>query len=293
MIHLSVVVPFYNAERTIAQCIDGLLSQDFPAERYEVLMVDNNSTDASTEIVRAYPRIRLAHEPRQGAYAARNRGVSQAKGEVLAFTDPDCVPSGDWLREISRAMCEPRVGIVLGSSLPARDSAAVSMLAAYENAKNEFIFGSGQKALYYGWTRNMAVRKGLFDEIGPFVERARGSDVILVRRCVDRYSCDLVRYSPAVQIRHLEIRSAGDYFRKVLVYGRSSREYRQVVNARPLSSLERWLVFRNTVRGRGYSRTRSLLLLGLLGVGLLYWALGSLSALRPGASGQWPVVGGQ
>lgn len=56
--------------------------------------------------------------------------------------------------------------------------------------KNKYIFNSERKELYYGYTRNMAVRKKLFNEIGPFVEMARGSDVIFVSRYVERYSCE-------------------------------------------------------------------------------------------------------
>ena len=67
MIQVSVVVPFYNSERYIADCVEGLLSQEYTAENYEIIMVDNNSTDASAEIVSRYPRVKLVTEERKGA----------------------------------------------------------------------------------------------------------------------------------------------------------------------------------------------------------------------------------
>ena len=63
---ISVIVPFYNEEGYVEQCVQALLSQDYPKERYEVILVDNNSSDRSAEIVRRYPGIKLLSEGLQG-----------------------------------------------------------------------------------------------------------------------------------------------------------------------------------------------------------------------------------
>jgi glycosyltransferase involved in cell wall biosynthesis len=277
MISISVIVPFYNSERYIGRCIEGLLNQEYPNERYEIIFVNNNSTDSSADIIRRHPRIKLITERKRSSYSARNRGLQEATGGIIAFTDSDCVPSADWLNEIESAMAGPDAGIVVGNYQAARQSFLLSMLEDYENEKNDYVFTSGVKELYYGYTRNMAVRKVLFDEVGPFLERARGSDVIFIRRCVDRYSCDIVRYSPDIRVRHLEIDSPDKFFRKLFIYGRSSREYRRVVNVRPLTNWERFQVFRKTARGREYSWWKTLALLGLLAVAYSCWVSGSIS----------------
>lgn len=278
MIHISIVVPIHNSERYIADCVKSLLSQEYPAENYEIIMVDNNSIDASAEIVRRYPRVKLVSEDKQGAYAARNRGLRDAMGGIIAFTDSDCVPSSDWLKEIELAMSDPAVGIAVGSHGLDRNSFFLSMLEDYENEKNNYIFNSEIKDLYYGYTRNMAIRKKLFDEIGLFIERARGADVVFVRRCVDRYSCDVVHYSPKVQVRHMEIDKLSKYFQKISIYGNSSQQYRQIVHARPLTLWERFLVYRRTVKSLGYSWIKSVFLLSLLFVCYVYWVSGSISS---------------
>jgi hypothetical protein len=175
-------------------------------------------------------------------------------------------------------MVNPQVGIAIGSHQFARDSFSLSLLEHYENEKNNYIFNSKIKELYYGYARNMIVRKSLFDEIGLFVERIRGSDVIFVHRCIDRYSCARVRYFPQVQVRHLEIENPSQYFHKAFIYGSSSQRYRQIVHARPLTMWERLHIFHRTVRGRRYSAIKSVTLLGLLAIGLVYWALGNISA---------------
>lgn len=277
-IRISVVVPFYNSQRYIEDCIQALLAQTYSSRLYEVIMVDNNSTDGSAAVVRKYPRIKLLSEQKQGAYAARNRGVAASQGKIIAFTDPDCVPSSDWLKQIDAAMRHSAARIVVGTHDSAIDSPMLRVLEDYEHEKNNYIFSSPIKTVYYGYTNNMAVQKTLFSELGPFVEIPRGSDVVFVRRCVDRHSCDSVWYSRTVRVRHLEIDSARSYFQKLFIYGRSMRRYGDIANARPINSWERFIVFRNTVKTQEYSWTRSALLLGLLFIGLLYWISGGISA---------------
>ena len=274
---ISVVVPFYNSERYIARCIEALLNQDYPEERYEIIFINNNSGDSSASIARRFPRIKLIDEQKRGSYAARNRGMAEAKGEIIAFTDSDCIPAADWLREIESAIDDSGAGIAIGNYQLARDSYFLSMMEDYENEKNNYIFTSGIKELYYGYTRNMAVRKGLFDEMGEFVERARGSDVIFIRRCVDKYSCQIARYCPQMRVRHLEIDSLHKYFRKTFTYGKSSKKYSQIVSARALNNRERIKIFRKTAQNRNYSLLKTCCFLSLLAGAFLYWFVGRIS----------------
>lgn len=278
MTYISVIVPFYNSEQHIAQCIEGLLSQEYPLENYEIIMVDNNSTDASAEIVRRYPRVKLVSEKKQGAYSARNRGLKEAKGEIIAFTDPDCVPFSEWLQTISTAMSHPDVVVVIGSHQVDVDSPFLSLLMAYENERNNFVFNSKIKELYFGHTNNMAVRERVFDKVGQFVERYRGADTIFVRRCIESYSCEAIRYLPAMRVRHMEIDSLARFYHKSLIYGRSRGSFRHIVHLRPLNVKERLLIFRRTIQSQKYSRAKSALLFILLIVGLVYWNLGGISA---------------
>ena len=89
---LSVVVPVYNAEGTLSRCIDSLLQQE--VEGYEVLLVDDGSTDGSFALMEAYQKrrpdvIRIFQKPNGGLSDARNFGMDQARGEFLSFVDSD------------------------------------------------------------------------------------------------------------------------------------------------------------------------------------------------------------
>jgi glycosyltransferase involved in cell wall biosynthesis len=275
---ISVVVPFRDSGRYIARCAEGLISQSFSREDYEIIMVDSGSSDASAEIVKGYPPIHLLFEGKHGAYAARNRALQEARGEVIAFTDPDCVPSRDWLRELIPPFGEPEVGIVLGSHEYAHDSTALSMLETYDNQKKAYVCDGGVREILYGHGNNMAVRSSLFRELGPFAEKPRGSDTAFVRLCADRYSAKAIRYAPKACVRHLEIDSVGAFYRKLFIYGGSGQRHGHAVYASPLSTKQRFEVFRSTVRTQGYSGVRSAVLLALLAAGLAYWVGGRIAA---------------
>ncbi len=98
---VSVIIPMLNEERVIGQCLQSLVRQDLPADLFEVILVDNGSTDRSIEIASSYEQsLTLIILRKEGAHVSglRNLGAASANGEFLAFLDADCVAPPDWLR---------------------------------------------------------------------------------------------------------------------------------------------------------------------------------------------------
>jgi glycosyltransferase involved in cell wall biosynthesis len=97
---ISVIIPSYNSEETIEDCIDSLLNQSY-ADDYEIILVDS-SQDRTPELVsRKYPNVKLIHfDKKTDPGTARNTGVQQSRGELIAFIDADCDASTDWLEKI-------------------------------------------------------------------------------------------------------------------------------------------------------------------------------------------------
>jgi glycosyltransferase involved in cell wall biosynthesis len=271
---ISVVVPFHNVEAYVGACLDALTTADYPAHLYELIFVDNNSTDGSADIVRRYPRVRLLSESKPGSYAARNTGVAASRGAIVAFTDSDCVPAPDWLTRIDAAMSEPGVRLVQGSARFARETLALSMLSDYEGMKAAHVFSSGAPEIYYAYTNNMAVRREVIDRVGPFAGVMRGGDVLFMQQTIGAYSCGAIRYRPDIRVRHLEIASARAWFRKLRIYGSSIRSYGAVAQARPLNARERMQIYRATVRDGRYSPGKAGLLLALLAIGAASYEVG-------------------
>ena len=97
----SVIVPVFNGADTIGECLASLLALDYPPSGFEIVVVDNGSTDGTAAVVAGLGgRVRLLHEPVRGASAARNRGVRAARGRLVAFTDADCAVEPHWLARL-------------------------------------------------------------------------------------------------------------------------------------------------------------------------------------------------
>jgi glycosyltransferase involved in cell wall biosynthesis len=97
----SVVIPAYNEADFLGSCLDSLLAQDF-RDPYEIIVVDNNSTDATAEVARSRG-VTVVHEPKPGVCSARQRGTNAARGEIVVSTDADTTFGSDWLSRIDRA----------------------------------------------------------------------------------------------------------------------------------------------------------------------------------------------
>jgi glycosyltransferase involved in cell wall biosynthesis len=112
----SVIVPVWNRELQIKLCLTALMHQDYPSDLYEIIVVDNGSTDGTLAAIRSFPRVRLLQASDPGSYSARNIGIAAATGEYLAFTDSDCLPATDWLSAAAVAIKQhPEVAIYGGA----------------------------------------------------------------------------------------------------------------------------------------------------------------------------------
>jgi glycosyltransferase involved in cell wall biosynthesis len=118
---VSVVVASYNGARTLAACLDSLENLNYPA--YEVILVDDGSTDNTPEIAALHPSVRYLRHENLGLSAARNTGIAAATGEIVAFTDSDCRPDEDWLYFLVSDLLKGRYcGIGGHNFLPPEDS---------------------------------------------------------------------------------------------------------------------------------------------------------------------------
>jgi glycosyltransferase involved in cell wall biosynthesis len=163
-VDVSVVVPVRDGARTIGACLDALAAQA-GSPTYEVVVVDNGSTDATASIVRAHPLgARLVSEPVVGSYSARNAGVAAATGRVLAFTDADCRPRPDWLAAGARVLAD---AAIVGGRIDVPLPPNPSVWARYDRAvyldQQDYVRAQGFAA-----TANLFVAAAVFTGIGSF-----------------------------------------------------------------------------------------------------------------------------
>ncbi|NNK32927.1 MAG: glycosyltransferase family 2 protein [Xanthomonadales bacterium] len=276
--NISIIVPVYNTSKYVDRCMTALLEQDYPRDDYEIIAVDNGSSDDSRQRLGRYPVI-VIDEPRRGSYAARNAGVRVSSGRLLAFTDSDCAPRPDWLRTIELVLALPERQVVQGQRVVTSESFLLQALNRYECAKDARVLSGDQRQKYYGYTNNMGMRREAYERYGPFIERDRGADTIFVRSVVDDESCAAVGYAPRMVIHHLEMNGFGDYLKKMFIYGRSRKRYRKIKQTRTLGMRERFSILGGVMEEGGYTSWQVAMLASGLGLSMVSWQLGSWAGL--------------
>lgn len=115
---VSVIVPVYNDATRLKLCLEALNTQTYPKERYEIIVIDNGSDEEQSiqDVVAQFEQACATYESSPGSYAARNRGLCLAKGEVIAFTDADCIPATNWIEKgVENLLKISNCGLVAGS----------------------------------------------------------------------------------------------------------------------------------------------------------------------------------
>jgi glycosyltransferase involved in cell wall biosynthesis len=219
---VSVVVPFFNSERHLAACIESILGQD-DEEPFEIIFIDNGSTDGSASIVRRYRELIVLEESTPGAYAARNTGIRRARAPLIAFTDADCVVAHDWLRSLRDGMQDPSIAILLGSCrYPPGASVPLRWLGVYENAKTEYVISRCSVAHHFAYANNMAVRASLFEELGLFKEWKRAADTEWVHRLASARPDLRLAYRSSMRVTHMEFQRARERARRLSLYTKTN-----------------------------------------------------------------------
>lgn len=115
MFQVAVVIPVWNGEAVIGRCLEALSRQTIPRDAYQIIVVDNGSSDSTAEIARGFAGVEVIAETRPGSYVARNLGIGLVEAPITAFTDADCTPAPDWLERVLRAAAaHPGFGVLAG-----------------------------------------------------------------------------------------------------------------------------------------------------------------------------------
>lgn len=197
---VSVIVPAFNGEKTLPGLLQALTAQTYPAELTEILCVDNNSTDRTGQIIKQWSerRVRYLSCSRQGSYAARNVGIVEAQGDILAFTDADCRPTPDWLRAGIQQMTRENLDRLAGAvHMPITEPVSVWALldASWYLDQETYV--------EQGWapTANLLIRRTVVDQIGLFDDTLiSGGDAEFGLRCTT-YGIP-IGYSPQAVVIH-------------------------------------------------------------------------------------------
>lgn len=149
---VSFIIPAHNEERAIEQKIVNLLALEYPKDKIEILIGSDGSSDETENIVRSFTPAGvqlIASDKQLGKSGIQNLAVAAARGDILVFTDADCIPASDSLRKLMENFGDPRVGLVTGSP------------AYSNNSENQITRNEGLYWRYENWIRSQESRRGL------------------------------------------------------------------------------------------------------------------------------------
>jgi len=167
---VSVIVPVWNNASGLATCLAALRGQNYPPEKLDLIVVDNGS-DTALQGAEAAADILWIREPVPGSYRARNRGMEEARGMILAFTDSDCVPSPDWVSAgVRRIATMANPGFLAGAvDVVPRDPASPTLVERFEMVL-AFPQESYVRRGHFGATANLFTTIDVVRSVGPFRE---------------------------------------------------------------------------------------------------------------------------
>lgn len=206
VLSVSVIIVTYNRVAQLRRCLTAATALDY--DDYEIIVVDDGSTDGTGDMVqRIFPQVRYLGQPANiGEPAVRNRGLRAARGDLIAFTDDDCVAPRDWLRRHTRYYADPRIGAVGGPQI----AATPNFYDHFESAQYGMHLDTLQQidrvdAFDHLITGNLSVRRTVIDRVGCFDERFRvdGADADLIRR-IGHAGYSFIR-DPDLQVAHLKV----------------------------------------------------------------------------------------
>jgi GT2 family glycosyltransferase len=227
----SIVIPTYSRPRQLAACLRALANIEYPQDRFEVIVVDDGSEDSQEATAASLGDsldVTYLRQRHAGPAAARNTGARQARGDLLAFTDDDCVPDRDWLRTLVSCSAEMPGHAVGGRTLNAlpqnpyssASQSLVTYLYAYYNADRA-------KPSFFA-SNNLVLPANRFHAIGGF------DTIYTCSAAEDRELCDRwlqhgyrMAYAPEAVVHHAHWLSLRTFLRQHFDYGRGAFRFRQ------------------------------------------------------------------
>lgn len=227
----SVVVPTHNRLTDLVVVLRALRAQSFSSDAFEVVVVNDGSADDTADVLESLKgepgvELRPFNQMNQGPAAARNRGVREAQGRLIAFIDDDCLPEPDWLKTLVAALPDDQKCAGIGGRVVRhRDS----LISRYIDDRGGVKHSVENGVVEYLVTANALFRRELLLEVGGFDERLRwasGEDVELCQRLRERGFCFLTAEDAVVRHKHRD--TLRGIFKMYRLHGRGAYALAQI-----------------------------------------------------------------
>jgi glycosyltransferase involved in cell wall biosynthesis len=198
---ITVIIPSYNSENTIEDCLVALENQSFN-ENYEIILVDSSTDNTPRIVENGFPEVKLIHLPQKtDPGTARNLGLKESGGEIILFIDSDCIASTDWIERMVSLHRHTDYMAIGGGVLNGNDPTSDIAWAGYMAEFREFIPEQPRREVTHIPTCNISYKRQIFREIGGFnPDYYPQEDLEFNYRLIGRNG--KILFSPDVQVRH-------------------------------------------------------------------------------------------
>lgn len=233
---VSIIIPSHNRPKCLQQCLAAITELDYARDKFEVIVVDDGSStqlDPIVDLFSAKINLHLLKQEHAGPARARNRGVKQAKGEFLVFTDDDCRPTPGWLATLMNFLAikpDSMIGGEILNALPGNSfSSASQALVSYLY----FYYNKNSKEAHFFTANNIALSKKCFLAVGGF-DQEWGIAAAEDREFCDRWllSGYQMTYAPEAVIYHAHPMSLTGFWDQQFNYGRGAHFFHRTRNRR-------------------------------------------------------------
>ena len=214
---VSIIIPAFNAERTIGLTLQALVDQEYGGPR-EIIVVDDGSTDATAQIIKSFDNVTYIFQSNQGPAAARNRGFQASMGAFIFFTDSDCVPEPSWIENCLEGFTSAAIGVVCGSYGIANPQHLLARCIHAEIIfRHRHLMPELPKA--FG-SYNFCIRRNLFSSVGGFntaYRNASGEDNDLSYKIIN--SGARIYFARHALVKHFFPTRIGKYLKEQFSHG--------------------------------------------------------------------------
>lgn len=220
---VSIIIPVRNAGKIIGQCLESLNNINYPRDKYEIIISDSESTDNTPEIVKKYGAV-LVSTQKRSVVAGRNEGFKIARGEIVAFSDADCVMDKDWIKNSLKYFADPKIGAVGGPNITPNNDKPFARAVGF--VFNQPLFCAGS---VYGRILNKAkevqsipgcnviYRREVLDKVMPMDETLLEAEDYVTNQKIRQLGYRLI-YTPDTVVWHYRRPSPKKFFKQMYRY---------------------------------------------------------------------------
>jgi len=220
---ISVIIPIYNGKNTIKKCLESVSNQTF--KDYEIIVVDSSNDNTPNIIKENFPNIKLIHlDNKTFPGAARNIGIKQARGEIIAFTDADCIVNKDWLENIFE---QQKIHDIVGGCAKNGNPGIISWIS-YLSEFNNVLPTTKEKYTNHLPTCNISYKKDLFNDKSFPEDFFAGEDRILNKSMIETGL--KIFFTPKIKIKHINRNKLKEFLLHQFAYGRDSAYIHKTFN---------------------------------------------------------------